>query len=100
MIFFLFALLLISCSAPEKRLEREGLTLAFHSQSSLISEVRELQLEHPIKISTAQTMNHLLLLHYEELTLRGGKKYIFSSNDVLDITPLITKALNRMRANK
>ena len=97
--FFLFAVLIISCAAPEKRLEKEQLTLVYRSQSTLGSEIKKLRLEHPIKISNEQTRNHLLSLHYQELSLLGKKKYIFSSNDVLDITPLITKALNRMKAN-
>ena len=99
-IFFLFVVLLMSCSAPEKRLERERITLIYRSQSTLGSEIKKLRLEHPIKISKEQTMNHLLSLHYEELSLLGKKRYIFSSNDVLEITPLITKALNRMKTNK
>lgn len=98
-IFVLFAVLLVSCSAPEKRLERERITLIYRSQSTLDSEIKKLRLEHPIKISKEQVINHLLSLYYEELTLLGKKKYIFSSNDVFEITPLITKALNRMRAN-
>ena len=97
--FFCFAALLISCAAPEKRLEKEQLTLVYRSQSILGSEIRKLRLEHPIKISNEQIRNHLLSLHYQELSLLGKKKYIFSSNDVLEITPLITKALNRMKTN-
>ena len=97
--FFLFAVFLVSCSAPEKRFEKERLTLIYRSQFTLGSEIKKLLLEHPINISNEQIMNHLLSLHYEELSLLGKKKYIFSSNDVLEITPLITKALNRMKTN-
>ena len=98
--FFLCFALLTSCSAPEKRLEKERLTLVYRPQSALGSEVKKLRLKHPIKISNEQTVNHLLSLHYEELSLLGKKKYIFSSNDVLEIAPLITKALNWMKADK
>ena len=98
--FFLCFALLTSCSAPEKRLEKERLTLVYRPQSALGSEVKKLRLKHPIKILNEQTVNHLLSLHYEELSLLGKKKYIFSSNDVLEIAPLITKALNWMKADK
>ena len=57
-------------------------------------------MQHPIKISNGQVVNHLLSMSYEELSLLGKKKYIFSSNDVLAIAPLITKALNRMKSSK
>ena len=99
-IFLFLAVLPISCSAPEKRLEKERLTIFYRSQFKLGREIKALRLKHPIKISQKQVMNHLFSLHYEELTLLGKKRYVFSSNDVLEITPLITKALNRMQANK
>lgn len=100
MFFFLCPVLLTSCSAPEKRLKKERLTLVYRPQSAFGLEIKKLRLKHPIKISNEQTTNHLLSLHYEELSLLGKKKYIFSSNDVLEIARLITKALNRMKADK
>ena len=98
--FFLCSVFLTSCSAPEKRFKKERLTLIYRSQSTLVSEIKKLRLKHPIKISNEQTINHLLSLYYEELSLLGKKKNIFSSNDVLEMAPLITKALNRMKADK
>jgi len=99
-IFFLFVALLLSCSAPEKRLEKERLTLVYRPQSALSYEIKNLRLKHPIKLSQKQVMNHLLSMHYEELTLLGKKKYVFSSSDAVAVTPLITKALNRMKGNQ
>ena len=98
--FFLCSTLFIGCSAPEKRLKKERLTLVYRQQSSFDTEIKKLRLEHPIKISVEQTTNHLLSLHYEELSLLGKKKYVFSLNDVLEIASLITKALNRIKSNK
>ena len=98
--FLLFSTLFISCSAPEKRLKKERLTLVYRQQSSFDTEIKKLRLQHPIKISVEQTTNHLLSLHYEELSLLGKKKYVFSSSDVLEIASLITKALNRIKSNK
>lgn len=97
--FFLLPALFAGCSAPEKRLEKERLTLVYRPQAALESEIKELRLEHPIKISSEQVMNHLLSLHYEELSLMGKGKYVFTPDDVLEITPLITKALNRLKAD-
>ena len=98
--FLLCSCLFIGCSTPEKRFKKEQLTVTYRSQSSLDREIKRLRLQHPIKMSEEQAINHLLSLHYEELSLLGKKKYIFSSNDVLEIAPLITKALNRMKADK
>ena len=99
-LFLLCSCLFTGCLTPEKRLKKDQLTITYLPQSSFEAEIKKLRLQHPIKISTEQTTNHLLSLHYEELSLLGEKKYIFSSNDVLEIAPLITKALNRMRTDK
>ena len=99
-LFLLCPCLFTGCLTPEKRLKKDQLTITYLPQSSFEAEIKKLRLQHPIKISTEQTTNHLLSLHYEELSLLGKKKYIFSSNDVLEIAPLITKALNRMRTDK
>ena len=98
--FLLYSCLFVGCSTSEKRLKKEQLTITYLPQSSFDTEIKKLRLQHPIKISAEQATNHLLSLHYEELSLLGKKQYIFSSNDVLEIIPLITKALNRMRADK
>ncbi len=98
-VILLSSLLFAGCSTPEKRLEKEHFTLIYRPQSSLISEIAGLRLDHPIEITKEQMTNHLLSLHYEELSLTGKKRYVFSPDDVLEITPLVTKALNRMKAN-
>lgn len=95
----LLSLLLAGCPAPEKRLEKEGFTLVYRLQSEFESEIKGLRLDHPIEISKEQVTNHLLSLHYEELSLTGKKRYVFSPDDVLKITPLVTKALNSMKAD-
>ena len=100
-IFFLIcATLLTSCSVPQKRLEKDRLTLIYLQKSEFTLTSNKLRMQHPIKISNKQVANHLLSMSYEELSLLGKKKYIFPSNDVLEIAPLITKALNRIKANK
>ena len=100
-IFFLICTtLLTSCSVPQKRLEKDRLTLIYLPKSKLTLTNNKLRMQHPIKISNKQVVNHLLSMRYEELSLLGKKKYIFSSNDVREIAPLVTKALSRMKANK
>ena len=88
-LFLVFSCLFISCSAPEKHLTKDRLTISYLSHSSLDSEIKKLRLQHPIKVSAEQITNHLLSLQYKQTTLLGKKKYIFSPNDVLDITPII-----------
>ena len=92
--------LFIGCSSTEKRLQKEQLTIKYRSQLSLEKELQKFRLQHPIKISKEQVINHLLSLRYQGLSLLGKKQYVFSPNDVLDITPIITKALNRLKPSK
>ncbi len=96
---FLLPLLFAGCPAPERRLEKEGFTLVYRPQSEFESEIKGLRLDHPIEISKEQVTNHLLSLHYKELSLTGKRRYVFSPDDVLEITPLVTKALSWMKAD-
>jgi len=92
----LMALTLMSCSTtPEKKLQKDGLTLYYQEKSSAGSEVEKLSLNHPTKISQQEIINHLLSLRFEESTLLGKKKYVYSQQDVKDISRLLTKAINR-----
>ena len=77
MFIFLLPLLFAGCPAPERRLEKEGLTLVYRPQSEFESEIKGLRLDHPIEISKEQVTNHLLSLHYKELSLTGKRRYVF-----------------------
>ncbi|KMP10817.1 hypothetical protein UR09_02205 [Candidatus Nitromaritima sp. SCGC AAA799-A02] len=94
---FLAGILFAGCATiPEKRLEKERLTLVYKNKSVMGSDLEKLRLEHPIEIAREAVTNHLLSLRYEELSLLGKGRFVFSPDDVIEITPLLTKALNRM----
>ncbi len=99
LVLLLCSCLFIGCSSTEKSLQKEQLTITYRPQFSSEQEIKKFRLQHPIKISNEQVINHLLSLRYEGLSLLGKKQYVFSSNEVLEIAPLITKALNRMKAS-
>jgi len=96
----LYSCLFVGCATPEKRLTKDQLTISYQPKFSLESEIKKLRLQHPVKISAAQMANHLFSLQYKELTLTGKKKYIFSPSDILEIAPIMTKALNRIKPSK
>ena len=74
-IFFLTCTtLLTSCSIPQKRLEKDRLTLIYLPKSEFTLTSNTLRMQHPIKISNEQVVNHLLSMRYEELSLLGKKK--------------------------
>ena len=85
------------CSTiKEKKLEKEGLTLIYRPQSQAGPTLKNLHLNHPIKISEDDFRNHLYSLQYEELSLLGKKKYTISLTDLQDTTKILTKAVNHM----
>ena len=80
----------------EKKLEREGLTLIYRPKSQAGPAISKMNLNHPIKISEETFRNQLYSLQYEELSLLGKNRYAISQADLKDITPILTKAVNRM----
>ncbi len=85
---------------PPKKLEIDGLTLMYRDKSSLSSEVNKMRFNHPVQLSHAEIHNHLLSLRYEELSLLGKKKYVFSSKGLEEVSRILTKALNRVKPDK
>ncbi len=83
-----------------KKLETEGLTLMYREKSSLSSEINKMSFNHPVQLSHAEVHNHMLSLRYEELSLMGKKKYVFSSNGLEEVSRILTKALNRVKPDK
>lgn len=97
--FLVLGFLTSACqSTPERKLEKEGFTLIYRNQSSAGSEIAEMRLDHPVKISEEELTNHLLSLRYEESSLLGKKRYVFSTRDMHEFSALLTKALNRASA--
>lgn len=101
--YFLLLSLLVAfgCSTTpkEKRLEKNGLTLMYHPKFSIGAESDHLKLQHPVNISESMVGNHLRALYYEEMTLMGKEKPVFTAEDIDKITPWVSKALNRVNPN-
>ncbi|MFQ5451780.1 MAG: SHOCT domain-containing protein [Nitrospinaceae bacterium] len=83
-------------TTKEKRLEKDGITLVYRDPSAAGSEVAKLRLDHPVKMSAEQMKNHLLSLQYEELSLLGKRKYVFSQKGLDEVSRLFTKAVNHL----
>ncbi len=98
-----FALVLLSNCATdskERKLEVEGFTLMYKSIKSVDSEVKNVSIDHPAKISVEAMTAQLLSLKYQELALFGKRKAIFSVKDVNSIARLLAKALGRSPRDK
>lgn len=84
----------------ERKLEVEGFTLMYKTQKSADSEVKNISIDHPVKISVEVMTAQLLSLKYKELALFGKLKAIFSVKDINSIARLMGKALARSPSDK
>ncbi len=99
-VFVLGALSSCATGPKEKKLEVEGFTLMYKSHKSADSEVKKVNIEHPVKISVEAMTAQLLSLKYQELALFGKRKAVFSVKDINSIARLLAKALDRSAPDK
>ena len=101
--FIIFALLLgftQSCSmTQEKKLRSKGLTLMYKSRTAAGQELANIRLRQ-VQLSKELVSQQLQSLKYEELSLFGNTKPVFSTKKVDLLAELITKAINRAPPNK
>jgi len=85
-----------ACALPkERKLVKNGLTLQYISKISEDTELKETPLDHPAQITEEQIKNHLLSLRYEQLSIFGKKKPVYTKKDVEKISRLLAKAFRR-----
>ncbi len=104
LVFFLIPALLLGlfsgCSTTrEKRLEAKGLTLMYKSKSAAGHDLADIRLK-PVQLSEGQVRQQMQSLKYEELSLFGKKKPVFTPKNITRLARIITKALNKAPANK
>jgi len=100
-LIFTLGLLSNCATEPEERkLEVEGFTLMYKAQKSANSEVKNIPIDHPVKVSVEAMTAQLLSLKYKELALFGKLKAVFSVKDINSIARLMAKALSRSPSNK
>lgn len=93
------ALTACATTSKEKKLEKDGLTLYYRPKSDIGSDGEKLKLQHPINISETTVRNHLLALHYEEMSMLSKEKSVFTREEADKISPYVAKALNRANPN-
>ncbi|MBT5375989.1 MAG: SHOCT domain-containing protein [Nitrospinaceae bacterium] len=87
-------------STPEKRLKKKGFTLSYKSKVSAGAAANKMQLHQPLKISEVEMRMHLKTLTFEELSLFGKKRSVFTSKDIGNMARLLAKALRHVPSNK
>lgn len=95
-ISFSITWLFLSCASPPgKKLVKNGITLQYLTKNSKAAELKNIRLDHPVKITQKQIRNHLLSLYYEQLSFIGKKGRIYSINDANRISQLLAKAFQQ-----
>jgi len=85
-----------ACAVPKERtLVKNGLTLQYISKISEDPELKDAAVQHPAEITEEQIRNHLLSLRYEQLSIFGKEKPIYTRKDVKKISRLLAKAFRR-----
>jgi hypothetical protein len=87
-------------STTEKKLKTKGFSLSFRDKVVAGFSGKEIQLNHPIKLSEEEVRNHLKSLVFEELSLFGSKTSVFLPREIDRIGRLLAKAIQRVPSHK
>jgi hypothetical protein len=95
-------ILLIACGTlkKEKTLKSDNLTVAYRSFNRLGADYNVLKPEHPSQISEKEIQAHLQALSYKPFTIRSQVSPVFESDQIKEVSRLITKGLSRAEPNK
>lgn len=105
LVFFIISTLLLGlisgCSSfnREKKLRTKDFTLMYKSKSAGGYDLVDIKLAS-VQVSEGEILRQLRSLQYEELSLFGKKKAVFTSDQAKRIGRLIAKALNKSSGNK
>lgn len=92
-------LLFAGCSSTDKsagkKLTSKDFTLKYLDKAQSGTELKELNLQHPLPISERQLLFHMVALTYENYSLLGEPRPVFTKNDIMNSKRLLTKALNK-----
>ena len=72
--------------------KKNKVKITFRSPSHGNSNINNLKLNHPIKISQAEITNHLVLLRYKGTFIGDKEERVFSSPEVQRLAPILMKA--------
>lgn len=99
-VFLVLLLFLVGCaSVKERKFEKDGLTLMYQSTALIDLDGNEVKLKHPVSISETMVRKQLASIYFEDMTLLGKEKPVFTVDDIGKIAPWLTKALNRVTIN-
>ncbi|SVC38257.1 uncharacterized protein METZ01_LOCUS291111, partial [marine metagenome] len=72
--------------------QKDSIRVSFRSQLHRNSDFKNFKLNHPIKISYEEAVNHLVSLRYKEIFLGSKEESIFPLREVKKIAPVLVRA--------
>jgi len=92
-------LVLAGCTSTDKsagkKLTTEGFTLTYTDKAQAGAETKDVLLEHPLSITERQMLFHMVALTYENYSLLGKARPVFTKDDINKTKRLLTKALTK-----
>ena len=89
LLFFGFTILWV---AESEGLQKESIKISFRSQTHANSDFKKFKLNHPIKISHGEIINHLASLRYKGTFLGDKEERVFPLQKIKQMAPILVKA--------
>ena len=99
-VFFILFGLTVFGFAEEARSKGKKIKVTFRSQFYKNSDLTNIKLNHPIKISQTEIVNHLVSLRYKGTFLGNKEGPVFSSTEVQTLAPILFKAFSEVVPRK
>jgi hypothetical protein len=80
--------------------EKKDIKISYISKHQGDFDVKKFRLNHPIKISRAEIINHLVSLRYKENYLGNKEEPVFSSSEIKKLFPVLMKAFAGVNPDK
>ena len=74
--------------------------VSFRSQLHEKINIKNFKLNHPIKISKKEIINHLVSLRYKETSLGNKEENVFFPNEIRKLAPILIKAFAKVSPSK
>lgn len=88
------------CATNERRFKKGDLTIIYRHKTAGASELEDIELAHPVKISQKTLSTHLRSLAYTHNAILSKGKHIFSVEQVEEHSKILTRALKNVSPNK
>ena len=101
-VYLLFFILAISGGVEivDAQVKSIKIRLSYKSKVDGNFNVKKFKLNHPLKISQKEIINHLVSLKYKGTSMGSKEKRVFSPTEIKKLAPILVKAFGRVNPRK